>query len=217
MSVVTSLKTHRLLPVIQIDDARHTDGLSEALLRGGLPVAEVTLRTPTAIEAIGRMVKKYPQLLVGAGTVSTAAQVDAVFDAGVQFVVSPGFNPAVVARCLELGLTVIPGVCTPTDIEAALGFDLDVLKFFPAEAAGGVAMLKALSGPYGDIGFVPTGGIGANNILSYLALENVVACGGSWMVSPRLIQAADFGRIRKLVEEAVALVALPAQPEAEVA
>ena len=217
MSVVTSLKTHRLLPVIQIDDACHTEGLAEALLKGGLPVAEVTLRTPAALEAIGRMVKQYPQLLVGAGTVSTVAQVDAVFDAGVQFVVSPGFNPDVVARCLEHGLTVIPGVCTPTDIESALGFDLDVLKFFPAEAAGGVKMLKALSGPYGDIGFVPTGGIGPQNILSYLALDNVVACGGSWVVNPAYLQDADYGRIRKLVEEAVALVAAPAQTKAEVA
>jgi 2-dehydro-3-deoxyphosphogluconate aldolase/(4S)-4-hydroxy-2-oxoglutarate aldolase len=207
MTIVESLKKHRLLPVIQIEDATRAYGLAEALAVGGLPIAEITLRTPAAVDAIEKIATLFPSILVGAGTVSSPAQVDAVTDAGARFVVSPGFNPAVVERCREIGLPVIPGVCTPTDIEAALNYELDLLKFFPAEAAGGVPMLKALAGPYGDLDFVPTGGIGPQNIGDYLALSNVLACGGSWMVNPLEIQAGNFEAIQKKVSHVVQLLA----------
>lgn len=206
MTVVESIKKHRLLPVIQIEDAGATYGLAEALLAGGLPLAEVTLRTPSALKVIETMARVFPKLLVGAGTVSTVEQVNAVVDAGARFVISPGLNPAVVGRCLELGVPVFPGVCTPTDIEFALSFGLETLKFFPAEAAGGVNMLSALAGPYGDLSFIPTGGIGPKNLHSYLSQANVLACGGSWMVNPLDIKNSSFDKIQAYVADAVSHV-----------
>jgi len=206
MTVLQRIKTHRLLPVIQIDEADQARGLAEALGSGGLPVAEITLRTLAAERAMDIIAREYPDLLLGAGTVSTVAQVDAVVDAGAQFVVTPGFNPAVVARCMSIDMPVIPGVCTPTDVEAALAYGMDVLKFFPAEAAGGRAMIKALGGPYGDVSLIPTGGIDPGNLGDYLALPNVIACGGSWMVARDLIGRGDFATIAKEVSKAVDLV-----------
>lgn len=212
MSIVSSIEEYGLLPVIQIADAGHARGLAKALVAGGLPIAEVTLRTPAALEAIRQMTEAFPSVLVGAGTVSSRRQVDDAVAAGARFVVSPGINPTVVERCLELEVPVIPGVCNPTDIELALNYGLKTLKFFPAEAAGGVAMLKALSGPYGHISFIPTGGINPANLPSYMSLSNVLACGGSWMVSPEDINSAAFDRIEMLVTEAMQL--LSAEKEA---
>lgn len=217
MTIVTSLEKHRLLPVIQIEDASHAYGLAEALLLGGLPIAEVTLRTKAGLASIEKMTNAFPDVLVGAGTVSSRTQVDDVKLAGASFVVSPGFNPGVVERCIELGMPVIPGVCTPTDIEMALEYKLSVLKFFPAEAAGGIPLLKALKGPYSQLDFVPTGGISPQNVCSYLALGNVLACGGSWMVNPLDIQACDFRAIQNLVTDAVSIVGQSAPQQGEAA
>lgn len=196
-----------VVPVVVLESAVDAVPLARALTRGGLPIAEVTFRTPAAVDAIRAMSEGAPEILVGAGTVSSAEQVDAAHAAGAKFIVTPGFNRRVVERCLQKQLLVIPGVSAPGFVEMALEYDLRVLKFFPAEAAGGLPMLKALSGPYGGIRFMPTGGIGPANLSSYLAQKTVIACGGSWMVEPRLIGTGDFGAIEKLSREAVQLAA----------
>lgn len=194
-----------LVPVVVLDKASQAVPLARALQRSGLPIAEVTFRTAAAADAIRAIAAEVPSVLVGAGTVSTVAQVDVAQAAGARFVVTPGFNRRVVERCLELGLPVVPGVNAPGFVEMALEFELRVLKFFPAEASGGVAMLKALAGPYGGVRFMPTGGIGIGNHESYLSLPAVLACGGSWMVEPRLVAAGDFAAVEALSREAVDL------------
>lgn len=186
----------RVIPVLVIEEPAHATAVAGALIAGGLPCAEVTFRTRGASEALRRMSDAYPDLLLGAGTVLTPAQVDQASAAGAHFIVAPGFNPAVVDACLERALPVFPGVCTPTEIEAAMGKGLRVLKFFPAEAAGGTAMLKALSAPYGEVEFIPTGGINRANLHNYLSLPGVFACGGSWMATADWIAAGQFDRIR---------------------
>jgi 2-dehydro-3-deoxyphosphogluconate aldolase/(4S)-4-hydroxy-2-oxoglutarate aldolase len=193
----------RLVPVISIPNAGDARQLGSALLAGGLRCAEVTLRTGAAIEAIREM-SQDPELVVGAGTVLTADQVDAVREAGARFVVSPGFGPAVVKRCLEIGMPVVPGVMTPTEIQMALDAGLDTVKFFPAEQAGGVAMIKALSAPFVGLKFIPTGGVNAANVGDYLKLPSVVAVGGSWMVPADALALQDWDRVKTLVSEAVA-------------
>jgi 2-dehydro-3-deoxyphosphogluconate aldolase/(4S)-4-hydroxy-2-oxoglutarate aldolase len=195
----------RLLPVVVLDRPEDAAPLARALVAGGLPVAEVTFRTDAAAEAIRAMVQDVPDILVGAGTVLTVAQVDAAHAAGARFLVTPGFNPAVVARAQALGLPIVPGINSPTGVEQAMSFGLSLVKFFPAEPTGGVPFLKALTGPYGGMRFIPTGGIGPANLGSYLAVKAVLACGGSWMVDPALIRAGDFARITALTAEAVAL------------
>lgn len=195
-----------VLPVIKIQNADDAEPLAAALLAGGLPAAEVTFRTAAAEEAIARMHKAYPQMLIGAGTVLTCEQADRAMNAGATFIVSPGLNPKVVGHCVEKGYPVIPGICTPTELECALGFGLEVVKFFPAEAAGGLPMIKAMSAPYGAVRFMPTGGINQKNILNYLSNPKVLCCGGSWMVPEDLLLAGDFAGIEVLVKEAVALV-----------
>ena len=203
MTVMDRIKSHRIVPVVRMDDREKALPLAEALLTGGLPIAEITLRTPAAIDVISAITRTFPRMLVGAGTVSTVGQVEAVFDAGARFVMSPGINPVVVAHCLDIGMPVILGVCTPTEIETAIAMGLETLKFFPAAAVGGVPMLKALSGPYDDLEFLPTGGISANTLADYLALPNVIACGGSWMVAEELIAEGDFAEIEALTRDAV--------------
>ena len=195
-----------LLPVVQIEHARDAINLGRALLEGGLPCAEITFRTAAAEEAIQSIAASLPEIILGAGTVLTTTQAEAAVSAGAQFIVSPGFNPKVVDWCLERGVFVIPGVATPTEIEMGLDKGLTILKFFPAQAMGGVEMLKAIAGPYAGVKFIPTGGISALNLADYLSLPVVFACGGSWFVKPNLISAGKFDEITRLTKEAISIV-----------
>ncbi len=201
-----AMTRHRLIPVIALDREEDALPLARALEAGGLPCAEVTFRTPAAAGAIRAIANAMPQVALCAGTVLTTDQVDRAVDAGAKMIVAPGFNPRVVEHCLRLGVPVLPGCCTPSDIEAALSFGLDTVKFFPAQAAGGVAMLKALTAPYRMMRFVPTGGINADNVTDYLRLPCVAACGGSWMVKSDWIRAGAFDEITRVTAQAVALV-----------
>jgi 2-dehydro-3-deoxyphosphogluconate aldolase/(4S)-4-hydroxy-2-oxoglutarate aldolase len=194
-----------LMPVVKIENAEHATQLAEALVAGGLPRAEITFRTEAAEEAIGRIASAFPEIVLGAGTVLSVDQAERAVDAGAQFIVAPGFNPKVVDWCLEHGVPVTPGVATATEIEMALDKGLDILKFFPAEALGGVRMLKAMAGPYGGVKFIPTGGINAGNLAGYLELPMVHACGGSWLAPSKLISAEAFDEITRVAREAVAV------------
>jgi len=198
----------RIVPVIVLDRVEQAEPLAEALLRGGLAVMEITFRTPTAAEAIRRIAARYPEVCVGAGTLLTAEQVERAVEAGATFGLAPGFNPATVGRARELGLTFVPGVMTPSEIESALALGLKTLKFFPAEAAGGAAMLKTLAAPYAHTGvrFIPTGGIHVQNMGGYLALPAVAAVGGSWMVEKALIDAGRWDEIASRTRETLAAV-----------
>ena len=200
--LIEQLQRVRIVPVIVIDDPGDAVPLAQALTDGGLPCAEVTFRTPRAAEALTRISVECPSVLVGAGTVLSPEQAARARQAGAQFIVAPGFSPSVVDYCREHDIPVIPGVCTPTEIEAALAKGLDVLKFFPAEPMGGVPFLKAVSAPYAGVRFIPTGGVSPANLASYLALESVVACGGSWMAPSDWIAAKQFDRIRDVTREA---------------
>lgn len=195
-----------LVPVVAIEHAKDAPNLGRALLAGGLPVAEITFRTAAAEEAIRRIGAACPELLVGAGTVLSVAQAQAAVGAGAKFIVSPGFDPDVVDWCLQNDVPVTPGVATPTEVTLALKKGLRLLKFFPAEVAGGAKALKAIGGPFGDVKFIPTGGINAANLGNYLNLPLVHACGGSWMVKKGLISNGEFDKITDLCREAVALV-----------
>ncbi|MCL1842301.1 MAG: bifunctional 4-hydroxy-2-oxoglutarate aldolase/2-dehydro-3-deoxy-phosphogluconate aldolase [Defluviitaleaceae bacterium] len=195
----------RIVPVIVINDVEKAVPLADALCRGGLPCAEVTFRTAQAADAIRAITKAFPDMLVGAGTVLTPSQADEALDAGAKFMVAPGLNPDVVRHCASRGVPMLPGVCTPSEIEIGLSLGLDILKFFPAEAAGGINMLKALAAPYRKVQFVPTGGLTPANVRDYLAIKSVLACGGSWMVKDDLIAAGNFAEITRLTQEAVAL------------
>lgn len=199
------IRAARLLPVVVVDEAAQAVPLARALVAGGLPVAEVTFRTAAAAEAIRMISAEVPGILLGAGTVLSVDQVMAAKAAGASFLVTPGFNPAVVEAALAEGLPIVPGINNPTGVEQAMSYGLTAVKFFPAEPTGGVPFLKALTGPYGGMRFVPTGGIGPKNLASYLALPAVLACGGSWMVEPSLIRAGRFDEIASLTAEAVAL------------
>ena len=193
-----------IVPVVVIDDAADAVPLCKALVDGGLPIAEITFRTAAAEEAIKRAASELPDMLIGAGTVLTTEQAQRAIGAGARFIVSPGFNPAVLEFCAEKGVPITPGCSNPTDIEMALSHNLEVVKFFPAEAFGGLKTLKAISAPYGMMKFIPTGGIDASNLNDYLGFSKVLACGGSWMVKADLIKAGEFGAIAQLTREAVA-------------
>lgn len=206
-SMIQTLRKIKVVPVVKIEDAKQAVPLGKALLAGGLPCAEITFRTSAAAEAIGLLTREVPELLVGAGTVLSPEQADAAKKAGAKFMVSPGFNPRVVDHCLNMGMPIFAGINNPTGIEMALERELPAVKFFPAEASGGLAMLKAMAAPYGDILFMPTGGISAKNIGTYLAFSRVLACGGSWMVPSDLISSGDFDKITALTREAVQAVA----------
>lgn len=194
-----------IVPVVKIDNASDAVSLGKALIEGGLPLAEITFRTAAAPEAISNISKAYPEMLVGAGTVLSVDQAKKAVESGSKFIVSPGFNPAVVEYCVKNNIPITPGCSNPSDIEMALGFGLEVVKFFPAEAFGGLNTLKAMSAPYGMMKFIPTGGIDAKNLNDYLAFPKVLACGGSWMVKDELIKAGNFAEIAKLTREAVNL------------
>jgi 2-dehydro-3-deoxyphosphogluconate aldolase / (4S)-4-hydroxy-2-oxoglutarate aldolase len=195
-----------LVPVLEIPDPAVAAPLADALAAGGLPCAEITFRTPAAAAAIEAMVKRRPDLLVGAGTVLTVAQVDRAVGLGARFVVSPGFDRAVVERCLERSVAALPGILTPSELQMALGSGLAMAKLFPAEAAGGPAYLRALSAPFPGFRFVPSGGITPHNLEGYLELPQVAAVGGSWMAPRDLLAAVDFAGVEGRVAEAVALV-----------
>jgi 2-dehydro-3-deoxyphosphogluconate aldolase/(4S)-4-hydroxy-2-oxoglutarate aldolase len=204
--VLTQIEQFGVVPVVAIDAVDHALGLGRALIDGGLPCAEITFRTAAAADAIQAMTSNYPEMLVGAGTVLTVAQAQKAADAGARFVVTPGFDAAVVDWCIERDMPVTPGVMTPTEINMALNKGLTELKFFPAETAGGVKTLKAISGPYGGVRFIPTGGINAANLTDYLRLPVVIACGGSWLVKKQLIADGEFDRIAELTAEAIEIV-----------
>lgn len=202
-SVIEEISKIGIVPVIALDDAKDAEPLAKALCKGGLPCAEVTFRTAAAEESIRIMSEKFPELLVGAGTVLTTEQVDRAVGAGAKFIVSPGLNPKVVAYCTSKNIPVVPGCSNPSDVEQAIELGLDVVKFFPAEAAGGLKMIKAMSAPYTSVKFMPTGGINADNVIEYLNFGKIVACGGSWMVSKDMIAAGEFDKIESLTRAAV--------------
>src|SRR5262245_42247181 len=206
MGIVERSQEIGIIPVVTIPKLDHALPLAEALLEGGLPCAEISVRTAAAAEAIESIRSCLPDILLGAGTVLTTEQAETAVNAGAEFVVSPGANPTVVDHCLSKGVRIFPGVCTPTEIEMVLSKGVDVLKFFPAEPMGGVKFLQAICAPYRHVRFIPTGGIDAKNIGLYLALPQVVACGGSWMVKPELFEAGDFAKVKQLAREATALV-----------
>ena len=195
-----------IIPVVVLDDAKDAEPLGRALMEGGLPCAEVTFRTAAAEESIRIMSEKFPDMLVGAGTVLTTEQVDRAVAAGAKFIVSPGINPKVVEYCVKKNIPITPGTCNPSNVETALEFGLDVVKFFPAEPAGGLKYIKAIAAPYVGMKFMPTGGINAENVKDYLKYDRLLACGGSWMVKGDLIKAGDFEKIKELTAEAAQIV-----------
>jgi 2-dehydro-3-deoxyphosphogluconate aldolase/(4S)-4-hydroxy-2-oxoglutarate aldolase len=192
-----------IVPVIAISDVEKAVPLAKALIAGGIPCAEVTFRTAEGEESIRRISKDAPEILLGAGTVTTVEQVDRAIAAGAKFIVSPGLNPKIVAYCVDKGIPITPGCANPSDIEAAMELGLEVVKFFPAEQAGGLDYIKAIAAPYTKMKFLPTGGINAGNINKYLAFEKIIACGGSWMVTADLINSGNFDEITRLCREAV--------------
>ena len=204
--VVTALTEHRIVPVVVLDDAADAGPLAAALVAGGLPVAEITLRTGAAREAI-RVMADRGDVLVGAGTVLTPRQVDDAVAAGASFVVSPGFSRAVVDRCAEHGVLALPGAVTATEIQAVLEAGLTLAKFFPAGTSGGPAAIRALAAPFAGLKFVPTGGVGPDNLGEYLAISAVAAVGGSWMVPRQMVAQGGFDEVTRLAREAMALVA----------
>jgi 2-dehydro-3-deoxyphosphogluconate aldolase/(4S)-4-hydroxy-2-oxoglutarate aldolase len=195
-----------VVPVVVLEDAKDAKPLAEALVEGGLPVAEVTFRTAAAEESIRIMAEAYPDMLVGAGTVLSVEQAQRAVNAGAKFIVSPGFDEEVVDWCLANNVPVYPGIITPSEATKAVKRGLKIVKFFPAEQFGGVATIKALAAPFTTLKFMPTGGINAKNIRDYLANNKIIACGGSWMVKGDLVKAGDFAKIKELVKEAVELV-----------
>ena len=208
MSLTDRLHQLRLLPVIALNRAEQAEPLGQTLLAAGLPAAEITFRTPVAAEAIRRLRAAFPELLIAAGTILTPAQVDTALAAGADFIVSPGLNPTTVRHCQQQGIPIIPGVNNPSQVEQALELGLSTLKFFPAEASGGIAMLKALAAVY-PVQFMPTGGISPANLGKYLAQPNVIACGGSWMVPADLIEQGDWPALHQLIADAAVLSAQP--------
>lgn len=195
-----------IIPVVVLNDAKDAESLGKALLEGGLPCAEVTFRTDAAEESIRIMSEKFPELLVGAGTVLTTEQVDRAVAAGAKFIVSPGLNPKVVEYCISKNIPITPGVVTPGEIEKAIELGLEVVKFFPAEPSGGLSMINALGAAYTAMKFMPTGGINSKNVCDYLKSNKIHACGGSWMVKGDLISGGDFEKIKELCKEAAQIV-----------
>ncbi|EMI4155816.1 bifunctional 4-hydroxy-2-oxoglutarate aldolase/2-dehydro-3-deoxy-phosphogluconate aldolase [Vibrio parahaemolyticus] len=205
-SIKEQLKTLKVIPVIALDKAEDIIPLGKVLAENGLPAAEITFRSAAAAEAIRLLRETQPDMLIGAGTVLNREQAIAAKEAGATFIVSPGFNPNTVKACQEIGIDIVPGVNNPSTVEAALEMGLTTLKFFPAEASGGINMVKSLLAPYTDIELMPTGGINPANIQDYLAIPRVLACGGTWMVDKKLIEEGNWEELARLTREAVALV-----------
>lgn len=206
IKVLEDIQKIGIVPVVVIDDVKDAEPLAKALCDGGLPCAEVTFRTEAAEESIRIMAEKFPEMLIGAGTVLTTEQVDRAVAAGAKFIVSPGLNPRIVKYCVEKNIPITPGCSSASDIEQALENGLEVVKFFPAEPAGGLPMIKALAAPYVGVKFMPTGGINQDNVKEYLKYNRILACGGSWMVKGDLVKAGDFAKITELTKEAVEIV-----------
>lgn len=192
----------KVVPVVVLDDAKDAEPLAKALVEGGLPCAEVTFRTEAAAESIRIMTEVYPDMLVGAGTVLTTEQVDNAVESGAKFIVSPGFDPEIVDYCIGKNIPVFPGCISPSEVAQAVKRGLKVVKFFPAEQSGGLAMIKAMAAPYHMLKFMPTGGINTENLKEYLACDKILCCGGSWMVKGDMIKAGEFEKIKKLTREA---------------
>lgn len=205
MSITEQIQNLAVVPVVVLEDTEDALPLAKALCEGGLPCAEVTFRTDAAEESIKIMTEAFPDMLVGAGTVLTAEQVDQAVKAGAKFIVSPGFDPEIVDYCILKDIPVFPGCITPSEVAQAVKRGLKVIKFFPAEQFGGIAAIKALAAPYTDIKFMPTGGINPKNLENYLSDDKIIACGGSWMVKGNLIKEGRFDEIRILTAEAVKL------------
>ena len=194
-----------VVPVVVLNDAKDALPLAQALVEGGLPCAEVTFRTDAAEESIRLMAEKYPDMLVGAGTVLTIDQVDRAVGAGAKFIVSPGFDPEIVDYCIAKEIPVFPGCITPSEVAQAVKRGLKVVKFFPAEQFGGVATIKAMAAPYTMVKFMPTGGVSPKNLKDYLSCDKILCCGGSWMVKGDMIKAGEFDKIKEMTKEAVEL------------
>ena len=207
MNVAETIQKMGVVPVVVLNDAKDAAPLAKALVEGGLPCAEVTFRTEAAEESIRIMANEFPEMFVGAGTVLTIDQVDRAVAAGAKFIVSPGFDPEIVDYCLEKEIPVFPGCITPSEVAQAVKRGLKIVKFFPAEQFGGVATIKAMAAPYVGLKFMPTGGVNAKNLESYLSYDRIIACGGSWMVNGALVKEGKFDEIKALTEEAVQLVA----------
>jgi len=206
MDILEKIEDLKIVPVAVIDDTENAIPLGKTLMDAGLPIVEITFRTKAAADSIIRLRKEFPDLLVGAGTVLTIEQVKNAVRAGVEFIVTPGFNPTVVDYCIKKDILICPGINSPSFIEWGLERGLDHFKFYPADLSGGSKMLKAFSGPYPTVKFMPTGGVGNETLIEYLKLENVFSCGGSWLVKKDLISSKDFDEIKNRVEKAVSLV-----------
>ncbi|MHA1275297.1 MAG: bifunctional 4-hydroxy-2-oxoglutarate aldolase/2-dehydro-3-deoxy-phosphogluconate aldolase [Promethearchaeota archaeon] len=206
MKVIKKIEQYKIIPVITIENDKKAIPLGEALLKGGLPIAEITFRTEQALNSIKILKENFPEILIGAGTILKVEQIQSAYDAGAEFIVSPGFNPTTVDYCLKNDIIIIPGVNNPSFIEWGLEKGLDLFKFFPAELSGGIKMLQAFAGPFSDVKFIPTGGINEINLIDYLRQENVIACGGSWLVKKKLIEQGKFGEITELVKKALDLI-----------
>ena len=202
MTIEERFEDFGVVPVVVLDDVKDALPLAKALTEGGLPCAEITFRTEAAEESIKVMAEAYPDMVVGAGTVLTIEQVNAAVKAGAKFIVSPGFDPEIVDYCLKKEIPIFPGCVTPSEVAQAVKRGLKVVKFFPAEPAGGVAMIKAMAAPYHQLRFMPTGGIGTLNLKDYLEFDKIICCGGSWMVKGDLIKNGEFEKICKLTKEA---------------
>ena len=204
--VLEKLGQYGIVPVVVLNDSKDAAPLADALCDGGLACAEVTFRTETAADSIRIMTEKHPEMLVGAGTVLTTKQVDEAVKAGAKFIVSPGLNPTIVKYCIEKNIPITPGVATPSEMEQAIELGLNLVKFFPAEPSGGLAMINAVAAPYTMLKFMPTGGINPDNVKDYLNSDKIFACGGSWMVKGNLINDGNFDKIKELTKEAVNIV-----------
>lgn len=204
-TIMEQLAEMLVVPVVVLNDAKDAERLADALVQGGLPCAEVTFRTAAAEESIRIMTRKYPEMLVGAGTVLTVDQVDRAVGAGAKFIVSPGFDPELVDYCMKKEIPILPGIITPSEAAQAVRRGLKVVKFFPAEQFGGVTAIKALAAPYTMLKFMPTGGVSVKNLKDYLSCDKIICCGGSWMVKGELIQNGEYEKIAEMTKEAVEL------------